>query len=113
MVPPETPPEPQSDPAGGLDHQPAGTSGSDILIPQMHFLDDLHREQMKVVHLQPDDVLIFSNVGDLDPEDINLDALKTALGGRTLVFFHGPIDLDQLRDISGGCACCGHKGSDD
>lgn len=61
-----------------------------------------------MVHVQPDDVLIFSNVGDLDPEGDNLEEVKAALGDRTLVFFHGPIDLDQLRDISGGCACCGH-----
>lgn len=60
-----------------------------------------------VVHVQPDDVLIFSNVGDLATEE-DLDGLRQALGDRTLVFFHGPIDLDQLRDISGGCACCGH-----
>lgn len=66
-------------------------------------------DKATVVHLQPDDVLVLSNLGDIDPEQLNLDVLERALGGRTLVLFHGPIHLGQLRDLDGGCACCGHK----
>jgi hypothetical protein len=54
-----------------------------------------------VHHLQPDDVIVFSNVGDTDPERFHsaIERLKEALGGRTLVFFHEDVDLDLLRDL--------------
>lgn len=69
-------------------------------------------DKATVVHLQPDDVIVISNVGDLDPEEFDFDRLRQALGGRTIAIFHGPVELDQLRDVEGGCACCGHKTSE-
>ena len=58
-------------------------------------------DRASVVHLQPDDVLVFSNVGDIDPaqNEAAIARLKEALGGKMIVFFHGPVDLDLLRDL--------------
>jgi hypothetical protein len=58
-------------------------------------------DKATIFHLQPDDVLVFSNVGDTDPERFHssIERLKEALGGRTLVFFHEDVDLDLLRDL--------------
>ncbi|MDR7336821.1 hypothetical protein [Glycomyces lechevalierae] len=79
---------------GGL----IGGDGPNCLIP-----NPLARtlERATVVHLQPSDVVVFSNVGDVDPEQCGtaIERLKEALGGKTLVFFHGPIDITTLRDL--------------
>lgn len=56
-------------------------------------------EKATVIHVQPDDVFVFSNVGDIEAGNSGLDELKQMLGGRTLVFFRGPVDIELLRDI--------------
>jgi len=58
-------------------------------------------DKATVFHLQPGDVLVFSNIGDTDPErfDSAIDQLKDALDGRTLVFFRDDINLDLLSDL--------------
>jgi len=55
-------------------------------------------EKATVFHLEPDDVIVFSNIGDANPEPF-LDPLKEALGGRILVFFTDDVNIDLLRDL--------------
>ncbi|MEU5156771.1 hypothetical protein [Glycomyces sp. NPDC021274] len=55
-------------------------------------------DRATVHHLQPDDVLVFSNVGDsVEPEDF--DRIKSVMGDRWIVVFHGPVELEVLRNI--------------
>jgi len=59
-------------------------------------------ERATVIHLQPDDVLVFSNAADIMADPDNFDRLKGIFGDRRLVVFHGPMDIEVLRDIDFG-----------
>jgi hypothetical protein len=59
----------------------------------------------KVLHLQPDDVLVFSNAGDLGAEPEDLERIKALFGDRMIVVFHGPVEVERLRDIA-PCEAC-------
>lgn len=76
---------------------------------------DLNRilDNATVIHLQPDDVLVFSNAGDLGAETEDLERLKAIVGDRTTVVFHGPVDIERLRDIAPCAACEERKREED
>lgn len=71
---------------------------SDCMIPDSHPLAEAAK-RAQIVHLKPDDVVVFSNVGDVDPKTFDISGLKEALGGRTLVFFPESVDIAILREI--------------
>lgn len=59
-------------------------------------------DRVTVIHLQPDDVLVFSNAADIMADPGNFDRLKGIFGERPLVVFDGPVDIEVLRDIDFG-----------
>lgn len=55
-------------------------------------------ERVQVVHLKPDDTIVFSNVGYEVTDDLVAQA-KEALGGRRVIFFTESVDIAILREI--------------
>jgi hypothetical protein len=54
-----------------------------------------------VIHLQPDDVLVFSDAADIMADPANFDRLRGIVGERKFVVFNGPIELSRLRVLPG------------
>ena len=54
-------------------------------------------DKATVVHLQPDDVLVFSNIGEYGPEAAEF--IKAAFPDTKVIMFAGNINLDVLRDL--------------
>lgn len=80
--------------------------------------DVLRRAQ--VIHLQPADVLVFSNVGEMGEHDDGAD-IKKALGVKRVVFFEEDVNIALLRTIEqcpdcsrpeGWDACPVHRGGE-
>lgn len=64
-------------------------------------------DKAQVVHLQPDDVVLIGNVGDIDAEEaqIAIEGLKTALNVKKVAMFTESISVDLVRDFD-PCPYC-------
>lgn len=55
-------------------------------------------EGTRVLHLLPDDVLIISNVGELDPSDLRARLPEWLIAERKVIVFSEDVDVSVLRD---------------
>ena len=60
-------------------------------------------DKATVVHLQPDDVLVFSNLGEYGTEAVEF--IKAAFPDKKVIIFAENINLDVLRDLA-PCPYC-------
>jgi hypothetical protein len=56
-------------------------------------------EKATIIHLQPDDVLVFSNMGDTMGHPEEFERLGAILGDRRTIGFAGPVEVNRLRDL--------------
>lgn len=87
----------------GTGPSPLLGTGCDYLIPnakQDNSMDLAQQilDKATVVHLHPDDVLVFSNIGNIDGNEA-ARTIKDLLPGKTIVMFAENINLDLLRDM--------------
>lgn len=68
-------------------------------------------DKAQVVHLQPDDVLLIGNIGDIDIDTDTeqaqsvVDDLKASLNVKKVFMFSEGIDIDLIRDLA-PCPYC-------
>lgn len=61
-------------------------------------MSEQYEQAARVVLVKPDDILVFSRVRTLEPEDIerSLPRLKEVTGVRTILFFEDDVDISAI-----------------